>query len=724
LTEGLSAALAAWVAVTAGDALATGGGAEVLLILGGLYAYPSLAAGLWAGAVGGAWRATFGPGSLGRVRRRLLADEELDRAATGALLAGLGAAVFFGAILALASLTLVGAVERKGVGALLLAALMIVALPACALLGLPLYRVARVVARVAPRPARVPACVLLAGAIMALIMVAGAWVVFTRLDWRILNLGPAAVLVGFVTVMSLWHVVLYTWLGATRRRVPRRGVILGVAAGAALLCPLVGLPGAPGRAAIDRVTEHSRGGPVLVRIARAQSDGDGDGYSAFLGGPDCDDDDPKIHPGATDTRGNGIDENCLGGDAPAERPAGDAGPGPDATTAVRRLDFAGNLLVIVVDTIRADRLGVAGYQRDGRSLTPRLDALAASAVRFSRAYAQAPNTPRSFPSIFTSRLPSQIAVDKGFKNYATVLDENVTLFEVLRDAGVHTVGVSSHFYFSDERGITQGFVEYDNRDAKEIAPSNKDIAAPRIVPRVEAKLAELAASGQRFAMFVHLFEPHSTYMTHDEYPITETGVIGLEQKYDYEIAYVDQWIGRILDAVAEQGLADRTIVAVLSDHGEAFGAHRVAGKKMYFHGQTLYDELLRVPLLLRIPGVAPAVHDDTVMLIDVGPTLLAAMGVAAPPSFRGRSLLGRVLGDELPPRPAYGELLPAPSWDHEWKMMLEGDGRWKLIYRLSDARFELYDLASDPGEQRDLYRERPDDARRLEQALAAWIESS
>ena len=135
------------------------------------------------------------------------------------------------------------------------------------------------------------------------------------------------------------------------------------------------------------------------------------------------------------------------------------------------------MLVIFIDTLRFDRLGIAGYRRDGKSLTPRLDELAAQSVMFTHAYAQSPNTPRSVPSFLTSRYSSQVKVDKKFKDYATVLDDNDTLFEALQAGGFTTIGETSHFYFCDRKrypetcpdvvswmksNITQGATEWDN----------------------------------------------------------------------------------------------------------------------------------------------------------------------------------------------------------------------------------------------------------------------
>jgi arylsulfatase A-like enzyme len=205
-------------------------------------------------------------------------------------------------------------------------------------------------------------------------------------------------------------------------------------------------------------------------------------------------------------------------------------------------------------------------------------------------------------------------------------------------------------------------------------------------------------------------------------PITERGTDALAQKYDYEIKFVDGFVGRIVDAVGRAGLADDTAVVVLSDHGEAFGVHRVAGQAMYFHGQTLYDELLRVPLLVRAPALPARVVDQPAMLIDVAPTLLDLVGVAPAPSFRGRSLAPLLAGKSLEARPVFAELLPAPSWNHAWKMAVSADGTRKLVYRQSDNRFEYYDLAADGEERHDLWAERRDEAAALQQLLTSWIE--
>jgi arylsulfatase A-like enzyme len=348
---------------------------------------------------------------------------------------------------------------------------------------------------------------------------------------------------------------------------------------------------------------------------------------------------------------------------------------------------------------------------------PNLSRLASQSVVFTNARAQAPNTPRSFPSILTSRYPSQVRWQSPSANYSNLLPENVTLFAELARAGVAPIGIFSHFYFTADRGISQGFREWSNDGAKSIHDSNHDIAAPRIVPRVIARLERAAAEQGRFALWTHLFEPHSTYMDHPEFPVHATGVAGLRGKYDGECAFVDRYVGQILDALDRTGLADRTAVLVFADHGEAFGEHR-----FYFHGETLYDEVLRVPVLLRVPGIAPRRLDDPVMLIDLAPTVLDLYKIQRPAAFRGASLLGAMLGASAAPgRRVFAEMLPASSWNHSHKALV--DGSWKLLYRISDNSFELYHLKADPGELHNLWEREQTRGATLKHEILQWMES-
>ena len=137
---------------------------------------------------------------------------------------------------------------------------------------------------------------------------------------------------------------------------------------------------------------------------------------------------------------------------------------------------------------------------------------------------------------------------------------------------------------------------------------------------------------------------------------------------------------------------------VLADHGEAWNEH-----KRLFHGQDLTEEQLRVPLIIAVPGRTPVVADDEVALVDVGPTLLDLVGVTPPKTFHGRSLLARIDGKPLPPRPIFSELLPATAWPKHEVMMV--DRSQKLTHKITERRWELHDLVADPKQQRDLSRD-------------------
>lgn len=464
----------------------------------------------------------------------------------------------------------------------------------------------------------------------------------------------------------------------------------------------------------------------LARVLQKFSDADGDGIPGRFGGGDCDDTNAEIYPGARDTPGNGIDESCSGADS--ELPQGNDHPSRKAVarafeTALAELkraeenipDPPKNLLILLVDTLRVDHLGYAGYERN---TSPRIDELARESSTFLSAYATSPHTPRSIPAVFFGKYASRMNFLGAQYNYPRVHPDNTSFAEVLSESGHQNYAETSHHYFQEKRGLNQGFQNWNNDGWLDIAPSNDDIAAPRIWARTEPlieKLAETQKSGDAapFTLVVHLFEPHARWIHHKEYDFGKEGDPRVNA-YNSEIAYTDAYIGKIIDKFKEQGLWDETVTVLVSDHGEAFNEHG-----FYFHGQTLYNEVIRVPLIVRVPGWHHRMIKTPVSILDVGPTLLDLLGEDAPSDYDGMSLVPLMLGQEVADRPIFSELLPYTSWKEHHKAVMLGD--WKMISVLSAGSEELYNLAEDPGEKKNLIKEKPEDAQRLRKALEEFM---
>jgi arylsulfatase A-like enzyme len=662
---------------------------QVLALTVGLYGSAGL---LLAAALGWSTAKVLAaiPGGLDGLR----SDDDLDARVSGFLLAG----TLSGAALALGTgashAFFVSNMNSHTLAAIASAGMAFVLLVPSTVLFLATWEsAARIALRFLPRPRRLGRCGLLGLALVALGVLAFV-AALSRADWRVLDLGPFFSL-AIALVLGVGH-GWFWYRSATGRKLLTRlptHLLRPAFAVAVLVAVIAGSLIHESSSSYAAIEESGLGIKFALKVARKVTDRDGDGYSALFGGGDCDDRRADVFPGAEDIPGDGIDQNCEGGDAPmiatalTEMAEADS---PIKPVQARAGAFTGNILIIALDATRADRLGVAGYGRPpGRSLTPNLDALANKGAYFRRVWSQAPNTPRSFPSFVTSRYPSEIAWQKRSLNYSPLLPSNHTFFEPMAAAGLRPIGIFSHFYFTADRGISKAFAEWSDDGAKNIADSNKDIAAPRIVPRVIQRLKKAAASGERFVLWTHLFEPHSSYMSHPEFPSSLSGVQGLQEKYDYEIAFADAWIGKILKTLEDTKLADHTAVVMFGDHGEAWGEH-----KIYFHGQDLTEEQIRVPLIVAVPGRKPVVSDDEVGLIDVGPTLLDLIGVAPPAYLNGRSLLPIIEGGSLPPRPIFAELLPSTATpDHHVVIVDRGK---KLVHKVSERRFELFDLATDP----------------------------
>jgi arylsulfatase A-like enzyme len=485
-------------------------------------------------------------------------------------------------------------------------------------------------------------------------------------------------------------------------------------------------------------TQHSQLVAKTAKALKPLADRDGDGYADGLGGIDCDDTNADIFPGAQDVPGNDLDEDCSGADA--EPPSGndhasrkivalavDAAQSTAAREAENVPDPPKNLVFILVDTLRPDHLGYAGYERE---TTPNIDKIAAESVAFMDTYAPSPHTPRSIPPLFFSRYPSRMTWRGASWNYPEILEDNLSVFEVLDEQGFYSVGMTSHFYFEPDQGIRQGFDEWDNSGSGSISESNDDIAAPRIWKKTEPVIEAIAKRSEKaslsnnqaepFALFVHLFEPHARWIGHDEYDFGR-GSTPRERhinNYDSEIAYVDAYVGRIVKKLKQEGLYDNSVLVLTSDHGEGFNEHGY-----FFHGQTLYNEIIHVPLLIRVPGWHSRKVEGPVSLLDVAPTLLGLFGVTIPSEFQGESLVEAMLGRTgVPERPIFAELLPYTSWKEKHQAIIDGDD--KLILNVTNGVEELYDLAKDPGEQENIRQDNKARGDELKERLYEFMQGN
>jgi arylsulfatase A-like enzyme len=408
-----------------------------------------------------------------------------------------------------------------------------------------------------------------------------------------------------------------------------------------------------------------------------------------------------------------------------------------------------NVVLLVVDTLRADHSSAYGYERN---TTPRLRALAEEGIRFEQAYAPVGLTAPSHASLFTSLHPLSHGV---VRNGLTLGKEHVTLAEYLGVRGYQSAAVVSSFVLDGKFGLDQGFDFYDD----ELVPAEAtvelleweghpvaegfDRRADHTTRRAIEWLTKQRDPERPFFLFVHYFDPHSPY----EPPDSHAGHFGPEgdgldeqvAAYDAEIAFTDTAIGELLDSLDEQGLADNTLLIVTADHGEG-----LMQRGYMLHGITVHEEELRVPLIVRWPAELSGGRSvpEPVSLQDVAPSVADLVPISRMGGVREGNSFASVLrgGEPLDAErrlylfrrdfgDAHAELatlggkgLEGPAISVAGPQYGLREGRWKYVIAPREAPPALFDLTRDPGERENVAAREPEATARLASHLSAWLD--
>ena len=367
-----------------------------------------------------------------------------------------------------------------------------------------------------------------------------------------------------------------------------------------------------------------------------------------------------------------------------------------------------NVLLISIDTCRADHLSCYGYKS---KTTPNIDALAAEGILFENVISPVPITLPAHSAMLTGTIPPYHGVHANVGGY--LADEsNITLAEILKDAGFATTAVISAFVLDSQFGIDQGFDSYYDR-------FEGSLEAEAIEQRQAEQTTGLAIDwleqnkDRRFFFFLHYYDPHTPYEPPEPFAARFAA-----DPYVAEIAYTDHYIGKVLAKLKELDLYDSTLIIVTADHGEMRGEH---GELT--HRYFIYQGAVKVPLIFKVPGQNKAVRIESMAgLIDIVPTVCGLLNIKTPKNIQGLDLFGASKGKNTSGqgRHIYCESLTPTNYKANSLLGMLND-RYKYI---QTTRPELYDLISDPGESNNLFEKQPQRARIMQDKLAQMLQQS